>query len=350
MNKADIVFPAGALAMPQLAIPIEDASRVAEARRQAARMLERLGFEEHARARAELALTEAATNILKHAGHGHVLLRPLHRSNTEGLEVLAIDRGPGITDVRAALESGYSTAGGLGAGMSSFARLSADCDLYSEPRKGTVLRLEFWSETRIPPREDLEWGAVCLPKAGEEACGDTWAIRRHGGSALVMVADGLGHGPDAARAAKMAVEVLTKARDLAPGALLDNVHRGIASTRGAAVGLTLVQPRRSAATFAGVGNIAGTIAARGEANRHLVSRGGIAGHNLISVRETVVTYSPGALLLMHSDGLGTGWDLSSYPGLAGHHPAVIAGVLWRDHARTRDDVTILVVRNDVDAD
>jgi hypothetical protein len=160
-----------------------------------------------------------------------------------------------------------------------------------------------------------------------------------------MVVDGLGHGPDAAKASRMAVEVLAKARELAPRVLLDNIHRGIASTRGAAIGLTLLEPARAVATFAGVGNIAARIVAPGEPNRHLVSRNGIVGHNMSPPREMTVAYTPGAILLAHSDGLGTQWDLEDYPGLHLRHPAVIAGVLWRDGNRGRDDVTVLAVRN-----
>jgi hypothetical protein len=52
-----------------------------------------------------------------------------------------------------------------------------------------------------------------------------------------------------------------------------------------------------------------------------------------------------ALLLLHSDGLATHWNLADYPGLVGRHPGIIAGVLYRDHERGRDDVTVLVVRN-----
>jgi len=53
----------------------------------------------------------------------------------------------------------------------------------------------------------------------------------------------------------------------------------------------------------------------------------------------------GALLIMHSDGLGTHWDLATYPGLAARHPGLIAAVLYRDYDRGRDDVSVVVIRN-----
>lgn len=62
-------------------------------------------------------------------------------------------------------------------------------------------------------------------------------------------------------------------------------------------------------------------------------------------RRQAFTYpwSPDAVVVLHSDGLRTRWRLDAYPGLARRHPSLIAGVLYRDFARRRDDVTVLVV-------
>ena len=63
-----------------------------------------------------------------------------------------------------------------------------------------------------------------------------------------------------------------------------------------------------------------------------------------SFREFTYEWEPGALLILHSDGVGTRWDLAAYPGLARKHCSLIAGVLWRDMARGRDDATVFVAR------
>jgi hypothetical protein len=52
-------------------------------------------------------------------------------------------------------------------------------------------------------------------------------------------------------------------------------------------------------------------------------------------------------LVLHSDGLGTRWNLNAYPGLSAHHPSLIAGVLYRDFKRGTDDVTVLVAKEPV---
>jgi anti-sigma regulatory factor (Ser/Thr protein kinase) len=336
----------GAIATPQLLVPLEDASQVSQARREATRLMSDLDFDEHVAANVALAVTEAATNVLKHATRGHLLMRALGRRAPRGIEILAIDKGRGIANIAHSLRDGYSTAGSLGAGMSAFARLASSWDIYSQPGKGTVLRLEFWSEggKSAAAPAGLEVGAVCLPRPGETANGDTWAIREHHGSFIALVADGLGHGPDAAAASLVAADILAGAKDVTAVSLLGEIHRGIASTRGAAVGLAVLDPERQVATFAGVGNISAAICASGQSRRHLVSRNGIVGHNIGTVREMAVALPPGALLLAHSDGLGTHWDLGTYEGIAGHHPAVVAAALWRDFVRGRDDVTVLAIR------
>ncbi|MGZ8295425.1 MAG: serine/threonine protein kinase, partial [Telluria sp.] len=95
--------------------------------------------------------------------------------------------------------------------------------------------------------------------------------------------------------------------------------------------------------FAGVGNIAGSVIGGGP-RRHLLSHNGIVGSNLRKVQQFEQPWDSGSLLILHSDGLGTRWDLDAYPGLAFAHCAVIAAVLYRDFTRGRDDATVVAVR------
>jgi hypothetical protein len=76
-----------------------------------------------------------------------------------------------------------------------------------------------------------------------------------------------------------------------------------------------------------------------------VSHNGIVGHNMRKVQEFVVPCPPGALCIMHSDGIQTQWDLAAYPGLHARTPALIAAILMRDFIRRRDDAMVLVVRH-----
>jgi anti-sigma regulatory factor (Ser/Thr protein kinase) len=329
----------------QVLIPIEDRSQVGEARRAAAQMAEALVFEETQAGKVALAVTEAATNIVKHAGSGKIVLAALARGAAVGMEVLALDRGPGIASLSTSLRDGYSTAGSMGGGLGALSRLSPRFDAYSQPGHGTALRLEIWATPVTPAGEaDLESGAVCLPKKGEEVVGDGWLLGPSGDYRSVLVVDGLGHGPNAARAARAATDAFAAHPAATPAALMQICHGALATTRGAAGAVARVAAAENRGTFAGIGNIACRVEWTDE-RRQLVSHSGTLGHVMRRVQEFEFSFPAGALLILHSDGLATHWASTDYPGLANKHAGLIAGVLYRDHDRGRDDVTVVVLKN-----
>jgi anti-sigma regulatory factor (Ser/Thr protein kinase) len=328
----------------QTLIPIDDRSQVGEARRAAAQMAETLAFDATQAGKVAIAVTEAATNIIKHAGSGKMVLAPLLRGSSTGLEILALDRGPGIANVGASLRDGHSTAGSMGTGLGSLSRLSPSFDLYSQPGHGTAIRLELWSGPIIPPEDELELGAVCLPKPGESVAGDGWLFEGGGDYRTVLVVDGLGHGPNAARAARAATDAFALHASATPAELMEICHGALATTRGAAGAAARIAPAKSAGRFAGIGNIACRVESAGE-RRQLVSHSGTLGHVMRRVQEFEFAFPAGALLILHSDGLKTHWTSADYPGLMSKHAGLIAGVLYRDHERGRDDVTVVVLKN-----
>jgi anti-sigma regulatory factor (Ser/Thr protein kinase) len=332
----------------QILLQIDDRTQVGEARRAAVEMAEALGLGETQAGKVALAVTEAATNIVKHAGTGKILLAPLGRATAVGLEILALDRGPGMANVTASMRDGYSTAGSMGAGLGALSRVSTSFELYSQPGRGTALRLEVWEGAPPPVEAELEVGAVCLPKTGEEVSGDGWLLEASGDYRAVMVVDGLGHGPNAARAARAAIEAFTAHPAATPGALMQICHGALAATRGAAGAAARVAPAKRHGSFAGVGNIACRVEMLGE-RRQLVSHSGTLGHVMRRVQEFEFDFPAGALLILQSDGLTTRWSSEDYPGLLAKHAGLIAGVLYRDHNRGTDDVTVVVLKNSAHA-
>jgi anti-sigma regulatory factor (Ser/Thr protein kinase) len=328
----------------QLHFQIRDTSGVAEARREVTDLARTIGFDPSEIGRVALVVTEAATNLVKHTPEGQLLARAFDRGGVAVIEVLALDHGPGIANVGESLRDGYSTAGSPGTGLGAIKRLSDEFDIYSAPGKGVALVAQLWS--RRPPGGSrpapLEIGVVCLPKPGEVVCGDDWAVEWRGGHCVILVADGLGHGADAAAAAMAAVNALRTHPQLAPAALIEFAHGALRSTRGAALAVADLDLAREV-RYAGIGNIAGVALAPG-GNRHMVSHSGIVGHEARKIQEFVYPWSQDSLLVMHSDGLATHWNLDQYSGLAGRSPSLIAGVLYRDFARGRDDVTVVVAK------
>jgi hypothetical protein len=264
------------------------------------------------------------------------------------VEALIVDKGPGIADMERALRDGYSTAGTPGTGLGAVARVADTFDIYSKEGAGTALLVRVWgradrAEPVSHPATSVATGTVCLPRSGETECGDAWALGRSGDRVVLIVADGLGHGPDAAAASREAILIFQKSLALPPAEILAEIHGALRSTRGAAVAVAALDPKVREIRYAGVGNIAGSIVSATD-TRSMVSQNGTVGHEVRKIQEFQYDWPPGALVIMQSDGLQTHWRLDRYPGLAARDPALIAGILYRDFSRGRDDVTVLAVR------
>lgn len=328
---------------------VEESSQVSSARRVALDLARRIGFSEERAGQAALIVTELATNLAKHAKRGEILFRALQRGDgtrsPEGLEILALDRGPGLTDVSRARQDGYSTAGSLGHGLGSIERQSDFFQIYSQP-SGTVVLTQLWADERQHPVRQPQYqiGGVLVSHPGESICGDAWGWTMRDDRFVIMVADGLGHGLSAHEAADRAMDVFYRTHEQSPARVIADVHAALRSTRGAAVATVAVDTDRGLVTFSGLGNVSGvTIAADG--SRHsMVSQNGTAGHVASRIHEFTYPLSPRSMIVMFSDGLASQWDLAAYPGLSMRHPSLIAGVLYRDFSRRRDDVTVVVAK------
>jgi anti-sigma regulatory factor (Ser/Thr protein kinase) len=325
-------------------IRVSDASHAGDARRRAALFAEQLGLGEHASGALAIVVTEVVTNVVKHAGSGSVLLTQVGQNGNRGVRVLALDKGPGIKDISAALRDGHSTAGTAGNGLGAIKRLSTVFDIYSAPGAGTAVLAEVSSGKKNDRSgQGLEVGVVSAPINGEEVCGDGWGTKLMTESAQFMVVDGLGHGVLASEAAREAERIFAESQSQAPGPILQDSHDALKKTRGAAMAVAAVNFDRGLVSFAGVGNIGASIASPA-ASRGLTSHNGTLGHHMQRVQEFSFPWNAESLLVMHSDGLNSRWNLSSYPGIWSKHPALIAGLLYRDFSRERDDVTVLIAR------
>ncbi len=331
-----------------ICLPVSDSSQVSDARRRIAAFAESLGFEASATARASLIITELATNLIKH-GNGGVLLAEVDSySNPPALELLALDRGEGMLDVDQCMRDGYTTIGSPGTGLGAIHRQSHVLEIYSQPGAGAAIYVRSESG-RIPPpavEKARSFGAVCLPKIGEDANGDAWAAAGTAENRTYLVVDGLGHGVAAAEAAKAAVQEFNRCADASSiTEILTSIHEALRHTRGAAVAVARTDESREELLFGGIGNIGGAIITDGNV-RKTVSRNGTAGLTVRRIQEYSYPFTSGSTFFMYSDGLVSSWNCAGYPGLLARHPLLIAGVLFRDFRRDRDDVTILVAHRE----
>jgi anti-sigma regulatory factor (Ser/Thr protein kinase) len=332
-------------------ISIDESSQSSEARRIARKMAGDTGFDEASSEQIAIVATEAGTNLLKHAGGGEILLRRTegeYAPGVHGLELLALDRGPGMEDLDLCLENGYSTVGSAGQGLGAIVRLSVESDFYSVPGKGSAILARWrWNGASGQLRSESPWlrlGAVNVSKKGQEVCGDSWGVERDAFITTILVADGLGHGYEASLASREAVRMLHANPDLTPALLMERCHQALRSSRGAAVSVARIDRERGVLVFCGVGNVSAQIYSGAVSRQHLVSVNGTVGHQIPRLREFSYPWPEDGMLVLHSDGLSTATSLDSQSSLALRDSALIAGVLYREFSRGADDATVVVAK------
>ncbi|MET8160812.1 ATP-binding protein [Sphaerisporangium sp. NPDC005289] len=316
----------------------EDRSVVGALRKTATTLAATAGFSSVRTEEMAIAVSEAVSNLVKHATEGTVLLRA-HPESAAAIEFVAIDKGPGISDFAQVLRDGHSTAGTLGIGLGAMSRLASRHDVYSVPGKGTVLTMHFWADGASPP--PLRSSGLTRPIGEETVCGDSFAAVETGTGTTVVLCDGLGHGYLAAEASREAMRVFRQMPDLAPAEILERVHRGLGHTRGGAIAIARVG--RDEVSFAGLGNVAGWIV-HGPQRQGMVSLPGIAGHHGRRPRQFEYPLPAGASVVLHSDGLTSRWNPATMPGLFARSPSVISATLLREAGSRRDDACVVTVK------
>ncbi|MZP31315.1 SpoIIE family protein phosphatase [Heliobacterium undosum] len=319
-------------------------SQVGEVRRAASEMAFSIGFCAEDAGRVAIVATELASNLVKHTTEGgEILMAAVEAGDCFGIEIISLDKGPGIENLQHMLLDGVSTAGTVGNGLGAIRRLSQVFDIYTRPEQGTVIVARIFERRWQPAAVSLEVGAIMRPFPGENVCGDGWAVRFSVGGGEILVTDGLGHGSQAAAASLDAVRFFRETATPSPAQFIRSIDAPMRYTRGAAMALASIDLVQRKVIYAGVGNIAGRILSP-QGSAGCLSYNGTVGLNPGRFQENTYPWPEQALLVMHSDGLTSRWDHTAYPGLLTRLPTLVAAVLYRDFFRGNDDVTVVVVR------
>jgi len=323
-------------------LEVSDSSHVASVRRQASAMGHARGWNEENTGRIALIATEIVTNLLKHGRGGHIVLDAYADGTGSGVEIIGLDAGDGIANIPQALSDGFSTSGTPGNGMGIIQRQSDLMALFSRPEMGTVL------VTRIADSESTDkgpiLGAVVDPYPGETLSGDGWTYVNTPAGKTIILVDGSGHGFLAHQAAQLAISVFRQNAGEPCMRIMEMIHRALFSTRGGAVAIARIDTKANVVRFVGVGNIVGALISGGEVKR-MVSQNGTAGMLKPRITEFTYSYEGAPTVLLHSDGLTAKWKLTDYPGLVHAHPSIIAGLMFRDFRRGRDDASVIAMRD-----
>lgn len=193
----------------------------------------------------------------------------------------------------------------------------------------------------------LEWGVATLTLAGQPESGDLHLVREVGGGVLVAVVDGLGHGGEAAAAARVAVATLDRFAHEPVASLVQRCHEALYGTRGVVMSVAYFDPTRDTMTWVGLGNVEGVVVHENWAERSsrtsLVTRGGIVGAqaDLLPVRPWVIPVQSGDLLVFATDGIRGGFadDISRRD-----TPQQVADLLLSRYSKGTDDALVLAAR------
>ena len=323
--------------------PMEDLSRVGEARRFAAELARSLAFDEISAGRLALVVNELGSNLVKHAKQGRLLIasRSFDQRDAE-IELLSIDEGPGIADVGTCMRDGFSTSGTPGTGLGAAKRLSDDFDLHSSAPGGTLIV----ARVRPKPQQNdgrFRFGVVGTSAPGETVSGDGWSIAIDGAKLAAYMADGLGHGPMAEEAAQAAVAHFRKGPFNDLSEMLQSAHDKLKSTRGAAVTAAVVDADAEVIRYVGAGNVMVRVVS-GVSDRTLLPQNGTVGVQIRRPQEVSTPWAAHAVVVVHTDGIMQRWPGAVLAPLLGRDPSLSAALLLRDFCRGHDDSTAMVVR------
>lgn len=290
-----------------------------------------------------LVVTELGSNLVRHASGGRIQLSRIEAPDRVGILVESEDSGPGIVDLERALTDGFSTAGSLGFGLGTVNRLMDDLNVYPGSPRGLHLISRRWirPQRRDARLDDLQFGVATRAYRYLAENGDAFVIAQWGRYALAGVIDGLGHGPFAQRAAQTARLYIEQHFDQPLDSLFRGVQRACRATRGVVMALVRFDLAQNRFTVASVGNIEVRLFGSTE-HFSLIVRRGVIGLNAPNPVLLEHPWNPNCILVLHSDGLRTHWNLKDYPELARAAPDAIAQKLLQSLGKLEDDATVVV--------
>ena len=195
------------------------------------------------------------------------------------------------------------------------------------------------------PLRLIESGFFTMPLPGQDVSGDSHMIKSFKNGILIAVVDGLGHGYEAAAAAKIAIETLDTSADEQIIAMVRRCHEALKGTRGVVMSIAFLDLFYKKITWLGVGNIEGMLLRQDTnsviSHERLLLRGGVLGYQLPSLKEAVIPVIPGDTLIFVTDGIRSSFETCIN---LSEKPQQIADNIMAHFAKRTDDALVLVVR------
>ena len=332
---------------PHIRYSLPDRSYSGGIKKDIHRLAESIGFSGRRLGETDIVVAEIISNIIKHSQEGEILVKIVYDMHgRQGLEILSIDRGPGIENLAEMLKDGISTTHTLGQGFGAIKRLSDIFDIYSLPGWGTILlsRIFMTFKSSEQKKETVVINTLMLPKTGEKVCGDGWKVVGENKEFKLIALDGLGHGPEAHKATTAAIDEFITLTNVTPAETIKILHKKLKGTRGV-VGLVIhLNSMTKMVTYAGLGNMSARIIGM-DKNKSCISYNGIIGYTMPNtMHSNQVNFERNETLIIYSDGLKSRWEFNQLPDILNHDGSILAASLYKDFTRNTDDLLVIVVK------
>jgi anti-sigma regulatory factor (Ser/Thr protein kinase) len=333
---------------PQLLFTVADRSYFALLKKEVHALAVDMGFNSERAGRVDIVVAELVSNLVKHANGGHLLVKQIKDKHWGvGIEIVSMDNGSGIADLKRMMQDGVSTKNTLGHGLGSIQRLSDQSEIYTQKDWGTVILSRLFKDSteglaKTPGVAEIS--SLVIPKPGETVCGDGVYYKLTKEKLKLFIGDGLGHGPEAAKAVNEAIHVFKHSIEERPVDIIRQLHQSVRKTRGLVASVAIFNFKEKKWNICGVGNIAVKVNSFANAKNY-VSHNGIIGHNIPNtMKDQEIPYEPNQTLILCSDGIKTRWELFKYPGILKNDLSVLTAALYKDHTRNTDDASVVAVK------
>ncbi len=337
----------------RLKYDINELNDVSVARRKIATVAKEIGFSEKEINEIALAVTELGNNLIFHnAIKGRIICSEIKEADKRGLQIICEDSGPGIADLKAVMEEGFSSTGTLGIGLKSVRRLMDDFQINST-LKGENIPLD--SGTKIIAkkfltpkennekklREETSFGIFTRSKFGEKFNGDNYFLKRFDDKILFSIMDGTGHGKEAFDASIIAVSYLQENYNRNLEDIINDLHVKLRKTRGVSIAVVLICKSKNILSFTGIGNITTKVYNSVERIKP-VNSNGILGFQIKDFKVSNYPWNQKNVIVMTSDGISSNYTFEEVSYFIKNHPIEVALTILKDYGKISDDATVLV--------
>ncbi|MFD2603479.1 SpoIIE family protein phosphatase [Flavobacterium suzhouense] len=325
---------------------IEERSYVSFVKREIHNLTNAEGFSAQKIGEIDIIIAELTSNLIKFAKEGEMLYRIGADDNGVYFEVYCMDNGSGIKNLSRMMQDGMSSSETLGHGLGSIERLSDVSSIYTNANWGTIVYSKVYKEpyNRNKAKKEYELGSVQVCCPGEVVSGDGFAVKRVNGLTQFFMGDGLGHGVNAHEAVQTAIKAFNECTESSPTEILRYIHLNVKKTRGLVATVACLDLEAKRWTISGIGNIS-TSLYTGLSVKNYTPYNGILGLNIPrTINDSVMALDKYQMLIMHSDGLRTRWNLTDLPAILKYDPNIIAASIYKDNARYNDDMTIFAAK------